>query len=204
MSQSIEVLCPSCNERFQAPSTYRGKPVLCLHCKANITAIEAPPIITNTPPPIQNTVQSNTPNSKANDSLWKKVISFRFKDLSIMEIITLSIAVCYLSYSAIGALSKSSSKESKSREHKSNLSSNSNTRREPTPSHYPVVRFIKENAKDPSSIEIMGYTEPQKVKDGIYSIRVKYRGKNGFGGYSIEDKTFFLNYENGYWRVRPL
>lgn len=49
------------------------------------------------------------------------------------------------------------------------------------------------NLKDPSSIEYIEWSNVNDEEDGSFSVRVKYRAKNSFGGYSIENKIFYLN-----------
>jgi hypothetical protein len=56
-----------------------------------------------------------------------------------------------------------------------------------------VRSWLNNNAKDPESIEYITWYPLQKTNDGGFSVRVKYRAKNSFGGYVIEEKNFFLN-----------
>jgi len=55
-----------------------------------------------------------------------------------------------------------------------------------------VKRWLEKNAKDPKSLE---YIEWSKVtRDGAgFLVRVKYRAKNSFGGYVIDEKIFVLD-----------
>lgn len=57
---------------------------------------------------------------------------------------------------------------------------------------YQVEEWLKANLKDPGSLEII---EWRKVaRDGSsYVVSVKYRAKNSFGGYVVDDKLFFLD-----------
>ena len=55
-----------------------------------------------------------------------------------------------------------------------------------------VKAWLKENAKDPDSIQFIEWSPLEKVESG-YRVRVKYRGKNGFGGYEIEEKVFIMD-----------
>lgn len=55
-----------------------------------------------------------------------------------------------------------------------------------------VEKYLDSHLKDPDSYQSIFWS--QVVKDTTtYSVRHKYRAKNGFGGYSIEDKVFYLN-----------
>jgi len=169
---------------------YQGKQVNCLHCKASIIANEAQAIAK--PPPPKGGMAEN----KSDLPLWKKLCSFKFKELTRSQVLACVAVVIVL----VASLILNPPFKSKTRKGSSNRS---NTRKELTPSHDPVVRYIKDNAKNPSSIEIMDYSEPRKVKDGVYKIRVRYRGQNGFGGYSVEDRIFYLHKGDGVWNVRP-
>ena len=55
-----------------------------------------------------------------------------------------------------------------------------------------VKTYLKENLKDPKSIE---YIEWSKVfsEGKYYLVRCKYRAKNSFGGYVLENQIFFIN-----------
>jgi len=56
-----------------------------------------------------------------------------------------------------------------------------------------VKSWLKSNLKDPSSIEYVNWSNVNDEVNGGFSVRVKYRAKNSFGGYSIENKIFYLN-----------
>lgn len=60
---------------------------------------------------------------------------------------------------------------------------------------YQVKDWLKENLKDPKSIEYIKWTPLIHMDDGTYTIGVKYRAKNSFGGYVIEERIFTLNNE---------
>lgn len=57
---------------------------------------------------------------------------------------------------------------------------------------YPVKLYLKKNLKDPDSYEAIEWSKVQKTNEG-YMVRHKYRAKNSFGGYVIENKVFYLN-----------
>jgi len=57
----------------------------------------------------------------------------------------------------------------------------------------PVKRYLKNNLKDPSSIEFISWGTTLRNAEGNYVISVKYRAKNSFGGYVISDQVFILN-----------
>lgn len=55
-----------------------------------------------------------------------------------------------------------------------------------------VADWLKKNLKDPSSLEFIEWSAVKKVESG-FVVRVKYRAKNGFGGYTVENKVFGLD-----------
>ncbi len=59
----------------------------------------------------------------------------------------------------------------------------------------PVKEYLKKLLKDPKSIEYIEWFAVQETQDGNYKVRVKYRAKNSFGGYVLNDQLFFLNSE---------
>ena len=54
----------------------------------------------------------------------------------------------------------------------------------PTPTDYSARDKLRNNLREPNSLEII---EERKVGDKTY---FKYRAKNGFGGYSIEEGIY--------------
>jgi hypothetical protein len=56
-----------------------------------------------------------------------------------------------------------------------------------------VESWLKENLKDPDSLKFVEWSPVSKTNDGGFTVRVKYRAKNSFGGYVVENKVFFLN-----------
>lgn len=60
-----------------------------------------------------------------------------------------------------------------------------------------VERFLKRNLKDPKSFDAIDWYKPvARLLDGKYAwaVRVRYRAKNSFGGYVIEDQTFYIQH----------
>jgi len=57
---------------------------------------------------------------------------------------------------------------------------------------YQVKTYLKENLKDPKSIEYIEWSNVVR-SDDYYMVRCKYRARNSFGGYVIENKIFFIN-----------
>lgn len=55
-----------------------------------------------------------------------------------------------------------------------------------------VEGYLKVNLKDPKSFEAIEWSEVVKTGKG-YMVRCKYRAKNSFGGYAIENKVFMLD-----------
>lgn len=55
-----------------------------------------------------------------------------------------------------------------------------------------VTKYLKENLKDPKSYEEIEWSEIAH-REGKLIVRHKYRAKNSFGGYAIDNKVFFLS-----------
>lgn len=55
-----------------------------------------------------------------------------------------------------------------------------------------VESWLKQNLKDPDSFEAIEWSKVIKNENG-YFVRCKYRAKNSFGGYAVENKLFMLN-----------
>jgi len=55
-----------------------------------------------------------------------------------------------------------------------------------------VMQYLKSNLKDPDSYESIEWSSVQKQGEN-YVVRHKYRAKNSFGGYMIENQIFTLN-----------
>ncbi|MDG4475401.1 hypothetical protein [Thiovibrio frasassiensis] len=55
-----------------------------------------------------------------------------------------------------------------------------------------VESWLKQNLKDPGSFEAIEWSKVIKNANG-YFVRCKYRAKNSFGGYAVENKLFMLN-----------
>jgi hypothetical protein len=58
--------------------------------------------------------------------------------------------------------------------------------------HY-VKEHVKMNLKDPDSYESIEWSNVQTLDDGTFSVRHKYRAKNSFGGYVVENKIFIYD-----------
>jgi len=58
---------------------------------------------------------------------------------------------------------------------------------------YQVKNYIKNNAKDPKSIEYIEWSSVVKNSNNNYTVRVKYRAKNSFGAFTVENKLFTLD-----------
>ena len=62
----------------------------------------------------------------------------------------------------------------------------------------PVVSWLKSNLKDPKSLEFIEWSPVTKINlDGEYywAVRVKYRAKNSFGGYVVEEIICYMRHE---------
>lgn len=60
---------------------------------------------------------------------------------------------------------------------------------------YQVEGYLKNSLKDPDSYEGIEWSKVANNRDGTYKVRHKYRAKNSFGGYVIENKVFILDKE---------
>ncbi|MFZ5804893.1 MAG: hypothetical protein ACOY7U_08580 [Acidobacteriota bacterium] len=56
-----------------------------------------------------------------------------------------------------------------------------------------VESWLKANLKDPDSLEFIEWSPVQKTRDGGFMVRAKYRAKNSFGGYVVENRLFFMD-----------
>ena len=98
------------------------------------------------------------------------------------------------------ALAAEAEKAAKERERAAKIEKDAGPKPENSPwdaAVRPVVDFLKVNLKDPRSIEYIEWS-PVKLVDvkGTYywAVRVKYRAKNSFGGYVIEQKLFLIQH----------
>ena len=55
-----------------------------------------------------------------------------------------------------------------------------------------VDSWLRYNLKDPHSLEYIEGSKVAKTAEGGFMVRVKYRAKNSFGGYMVDDKVFVL------------
>lgn len=55
-----------------------------------------------------------------------------------------------------------------------------------------VERYLKANLKNPGSLEVLEWGQVVASANG-FLVRVKYRAKNSFGAYSVEQKVFHLD-----------
>ena len=55
-----------------------------------------------------------------------------------------------------------------------------------------VKSWLKSNVKDPSSLEFIDWSPVTETENG-YLVRVKYRAKNSFGAFVVEEKLFVLD-----------
>ncbi len=72
---------------------------------------------------------------------------------------------------------------------------------------YQVERWLKDNLKDPDSFKAIEWSPVVEVPPGSslphkFIVRCKYRAKNSFGGYVIEQKMFYLDSEGNVVNVQ--
>lgn len=57
-----------------------------------------------------------------------------------------------------------------------------------------VKSWLKDNLKDPGSLEFVEWSPVVKLaKNQGFAVRAKYRAKNSFGGFVVENKVFSLD-----------
>ncbi len=61
-----------------------------------------------------------------------------------------------------------------------------------------VVNYLQSNLKDPNSYESISWSNLTNISQNnnenyYWMVRHKYRAKNSFGGYNIEDQAFYLD-----------
>jgi len=56
-----------------------------------------------------------------------------------------------------------------------------------------VERYLRMKLKDPESYQAIEWSKVVETPDGMFAVRHKYRAKNSFGGYVIEEKVFVLD-----------
>jgi len=123
----------------------------------------------------RNIFEKNLPDDKYQNNKHN-FLSFKFIFYSV------SIIIVFL---CIIINRNSSSEDSNQHNVVSNSSWNSSV--------HQVVSWLKDNLKDPSSLEFIEWSNVNQENNGNYSVRVKYRAKNSFGGYSIANKIFYLD-----------
>jgi hypothetical protein len=70
-----------------------------------------------------------------------------------------------------------------------------------------VKAWFAANLKDPKSLEVIEWGKVVKyeikygldksIEDGSFKVRVKYRAKNSFGGFGVEEKVFSIDRGGG-------
>src|SRR5262249_41557886 len=56
-----------------------------------------------------------------------------------------------------------------------------------------VEKYLKANLRDPDSYQSIEWYKVTKNNEGRFTVRHKYRAKNGFGGYNVVDSMFLLS-----------
>lgn len=56
-----------------------------------------------------------------------------------------------------------------------------------------VKTYLKANVKDPASLEFIEWSPVRKTPEGQFLVRAKYRARNSFGGYVVENNIFLLS-----------
>ena len=59
-----------------------------------------------------------------------------------------------------------------------------------------IKDYIKDNAHDPKSIKYVECSPILAFDNGLYGQRVKYRGKNAFGGLVLNEQMFYIKGES--------
>ena len=58
---------------------------------------------------------------------------------------------------------------------------------------YQVKQWYKKNLKDPDSVQYIEWSPVIKMPNGSYAVRVKYRARNSFNGYVVQEDVCGLN-----------
>lgn len=58
---------------------------------------------------------------------------------------------------------------------------------------YQVKLWLEKNLLDPDSLEFIEWSPIEELEDGGYRVRAKYRAKNTYGGFVIEEQLFYLD-----------
>lgn len=70
---------------------------------------------------------------------------------------------------------------------------------------YQVERYLKnEYLKDPDSYESINWSNVQELNENKFMVRHKYRAKNSYGGYTIEEKIFCLDGDGNIIDIRDV
>lgn len=56
-----------------------------------------------------------------------------------------------------------------------------------------VEKFLKATLKDPDSLQVIEWSPVVERPGGGFSVRCKYRAKNSFGGYVVENRIFVMD-----------
>jgi hypothetical protein len=67
-----------------------------------------------------------------------------------------------------------------------------------------VERYLKNHLKDPRSYQAIEWSSVTKRDDGSYYVRHKYRAKNSFGGYVVNEQLFYLDAKGNVTSVKDL
>lgn len=57
-----------------------------------------------------------------------------------------------------------------------------------------VKRYLEDNLKDPGSLEVIEWSPISRRAGAGYSVRCRYRARNSFGGYVVENKIFLMDH----------
>ncbi len=56
-----------------------------------------------------------------------------------------------------------------------------------------VKSYLSKNLKDPDSVQYIEWSKVIELTDGGFAVRCKYRAKNSFGGYVVEEYVYYLD-----------
>lgn len=56
-----------------------------------------------------------------------------------------------------------------------------------------VKAFLRENLKNPDSLEFMEWSKVNRTKEGLFFVRAKYRARNSFNALIVVNQVFFLD-----------
>lgn len=202
---NIEFNCPECGQLLAIDPKYAGTNVQCPKCKVEVTVPEvnptgegeAKPTTKLSPEEKQKINEEEKVRVEAQDKAKKELEAKKTKEgwfgcLGCLGLIILIVVIFVILPATPSWRSPPINKkvsEKKINKQKQETVSNSPW----NASVWQVASYLKDNLKDPKSFEAIEWSTVAKHDNGNFSVRCKYRAKNSFGGYVIENQIFTLD-----------